>query len=136
MQFKIAYEEYLSYINGYLKISSITDKHKIFNRFILPHFENVEIEGLTKEMLKVWQCSLDKYSYKYKSKIRGYLFNFLDWCEYEYNITNNLRKVRNFKKEKYVKQSKFVLHTENEFNRLMKYVDNIEDKAIFNLLYL
>ena len=135
MQFLIAYKEYLKYISNHLKASSFLDKDKIFKRFILPNFKDFEIEYITKQKLIDWQSELEKYSYKYKSKIRGYLYNFLDFCEYEYDIPNELKKVRNFKKNKYVKPLHNI-YSEKEYLRLYNNIVDLEDKCIFNLLYL
>lgn len=134
MQFNEAYANYLDYASTRLKVSSFMDKIKIFNQFIIPIFKNYSIEDITKEDLTKWQKTIENYSYKYKSKIRGYLYNFLDYCEFEYNIPNALKKVRNFAKNKYEKHT-YNIWTINEFNRFMQAVKNIEDKAIFNILY-
>ncbi|MBQ8749879.1 MAG: site-specific integrase [Clostridia bacterium] len=135
--FNIAYDAYLKYCkNGVLKLSSYLDRITIFNSFICPIFATTNIEDITKEDLKNWQTGLDKYSYKYKSKIRGFMFNFLKFCEYEYGIVNQLKFVWAFSKDKYKKKTKFNIYSENEYLRLMAKIDNLEDKTIFNLLYL
>ena len=135
MQFRLAYDNYLKYISNHLKVSSFMDKIKIFEKFILPTFKNAQIEELTKEQLKQWQNTLEHYGYKYKSKIRGYLYNFLDFCEYEWEIPNAMKKVRNFARNKYASKSSYNVWTLKEFNRFIQFISSAEDKAIFNILY-
>ena len=136
MQFKVIYEQYLNYCLKRLKAGSYLDRQTIFKQFILPYFENLEIENITRQQLKAWQENLEKYSYKYKSKIRGFLYNFLKFVECEYNIPNGLKNVQPFVKDKYNLKRKANVYSDKEYLRLIAKIEDLEDRTIFNMLYL
>lgn len=78
------------------KESTHVDKIGTFKRFIEPALKNKNIARLDKRFCHEWQANLwqKPYAYKYKTKIRGYLNNFLNWVEEVYEVTNKLKYVK------------------------------------------
>lgn len=83
--------------------STIYEKKFTFARFIKPVFKGRDITKITKADLLNWQNFVwnqtnpktkTKYSWKYLTKIRGTMFNFLSYCETIYDVPNMYRTIK------------------------------------------
>lgn len=100
------------------------------------------MNDITKPALYAWQDNLwamtsDKtgarFSFKYKSKIRGHFNNFLDWAEARDYCTNALKTIplpRNTDGHKEMQ-----IWEECEFTAFIRAVDDIMWRAFFTMLY-
>lgn len=127
-------ERYFDYMRQNVKESTFVDSSSIFKLHIMPYFKDKKIEELTPLILLEWQNQFSKYSYKYKTRIRGNLYSFLRFCEKYYNIPNTMTKVDAIKNLEKKKEMQF--WTETEFEKFIQCVDDITYKAFFSFLYL
>ena len=118
--------------------STIYDKKSIFNLYIVPYFENKNINDITKEDLINWQNTLwnyispktkQKFSWKYLTKIRGSLYNFLQYCENIYDITNQMRTIKIPKNKTSKKEINF--WELKDFDQFIETVDDIRWKTLW-----
>ena len=132
---------YLSTLfNGQNKESTIYDKTKLLDMYVLPTLGDIKITALTKDVLYEWQDKLwtqknprtnEYYSYRYLTKIRSRLTTFLSWCTDRYDYT-----FPDIKKPKMrVPQRKMDFWTKDEFEKFIKVVDNPMYHCIFTLMF-
>ena len=116
------------------KESTIYDKNKIFELFVLPYFKN-NILPIQRKDLEEWQNNLlkENHSYKYVCKVRAYFSSFLTWCETEYEIPNNFRYVKRPVKRASNHIIKF--WSKEEFTHFISGVDDDMYKTIFILMF-
>lgn len=100
--FESFYHEYLEFKISRVKVSTYYDIVKIFPRHILPFFGHMKLKEITKHVVLQWQNSLDKqnYTYKYKSNLRAFLFNYFKYLNTYHDIPNVVAKVDGFVKTK------------------------------------
>ena len=134
--FEEAYNKYLNEKKLNTKESTLFTLENDFKRFIIPYFKNTNITEYSKDFLVIWQNAIwdlkkpnnESYSYAYLNKIRFFLNSFLNYCEIEYNIPNNLKLI---KKPKDTSIKNEILFWEVEdFNRFIKYCNF--DLNVFN----
>lgn len=122
------------------------EKKTVFNLHIIQFFDNIDVRKITKTMLYDFQEYLwgkkitdtDKeYAYKTLVKIRGFLYNFLEWCDYKYDINNQLSKVKVPKNNQPLKEMIFWEDSEilYFFNTAFKEEENSEIDYDFNMLW-
>lgn len=133
---------YFAQLPNFNTESTIYDKEKLFERFIFPTFSGKKMNDLTKPALYAWQDNLwamtsdktgSRFSFKYKSKIRGHFNNFLDWAEARDYCTNALKTIplpRNTDGHKEMQ-----IWEECEFTAFIRAVDDIMWRAFFTMLY-
>ena len=136
-----AYKIYLQTKASEVKQSTYYDNIKCFQTNVLPFFSGRLVTSITTKDVKDWQDYLvsKNYAYKTKSKNRGYFNNFFDFLSKEYNIDNVVARVKGFsKKLENIKQKEMQIIEPDEYKALENSIeiDNIEDRTLFNILYL
>ncbi len=118
--------------------STLYDKQHIFDLFITPYFHNKDINTISKIDLQNWQNKLwttknekgnKNYSWKYLTKIRGYLYNYLEYCKRIYDIPNLLENIK-VPKNKDIKKNIIFWELE-EFNKFISKIDDIFWKTLW-----
>lgn len=133
-KFVDVYNEYYEYKKSIVKESTAYDTASIFNKHIIPYFENLKIKDITKQVVLKWQQKLNKYSYKYKTNIRSYLFGFYKYLFYYYDVDNVVARVEPYKKD--VVKQEMLIWDYNEFNQFINVIDNdILYKTFFSFLF-
>ena len=133
--FSDLFEEYCEFHKQRIKSSSFYDFDSKSRIHILPFFENYIVSEISPRLLLKWQNSIDHYSFKYKTNIRGYLSGILKYAQRYYNIPNQLQNVDNFKnKQETIKEMQ--VWSEDEFKTFISKADKLEFKAFFSALYL
>jgi integrase len=134
--------QYLASLGNQNKESVIYDKHNIFRNYILPKFDTVPIDQITKEKLYLWQDELwamknprtDEYfSWKYLIKIRGQFSTFLSWVEKRYGYRNNLVDIERPKKRK--PKTEMQIWKREQFEQFIAVVDNPTYHALFTFMF-
>ncbi len=133
LSFDKLFEEYKDYTKSRIKESSFYDMYSKFNKHILPHFNEYYVQDITPKIILNWQRSLEHFSYKHKTTLRGYLWSILNYADKYYNIPNNLKKVDGFRRNEAKKEMLF--WTPAEFNAFIAKVDNEMYRAFFYALY-
>lgn len=112
--------------------STLYEKDRTFNLFILPYFKNKDISTINKSDLQEWQNLIwtmknpktkTEYAWKYKCKIRDTLFNFLSYCEEFYDIPNKFRLIKRPKNKEMKKEITFW-----EIDEFNKFISTIEEE--------
>jgi len=110
---------------------------KTFEKHILPYFSEMKIGDITKTTILDFQQTLNNYSYKYKSKIRTFLYSMYKYLFYYYDVDNVIARVEAFKKPKIKKE--ISIWNINEFETFINTFDNSNDgiiyKTFFTFLY-
>ena len=147
LTFKEIYLKYIDNCNievnkGNLRNSTINSKNSIFKYHILPYFEKVKVNTITKNDILRFQKQL----YTTKNirnkklelsngtirKVYKQLHAFFEYCvKEEYISLNPCDRVNNYKKEK--KEKEYI--TLEEYNSLIKYINNKRDLTIVRLLF-
>lgn len=117
------------------------DKISLFQNFITPYFKDMYVSDIDKIKLNDWQSTIwnskskyqKKYSYNYLTKIRGYLFSFLEWCENVYSIPNVIKSIKIPKNIEHVKSIGFF--ELQEFKKFIIHVDDYMYNTLFILLF-
>lgn len=133
------YEAYYRYIQDRLKPASIYETNSIYKRVIEPYFgANIRIIDITKRDIMQWQNHLNtlNYSYKSKTKYRGYLYTLLKFAMQYYDIPNNVvSQVTAFRNLEAEKEMKY--WNAEEFQTFISCIDDdIVYKTFFSFLYL
>ena len=137
-----AARQYIASLPNQNKDSSIYDKIKIYDLFVIPDYKNVSVTKLTTEELYKWQDKLwgtykpktkDFYSYRYLSKIRSHFSSLLNFIEIRYNIPNNFKNVKKPKKRVSTKEMQF--WTREEFQQFIDAVDDPTYHCFFSMLF-
>ena len=111
--------------------STIYDKHSVFELYITPYFKGIDINKITKEDLMNWQNCIwhlkspktnQNFSWQYLTKIRGFFFNFLNYCEAIYDIPNKLKNIKIPKNKSTKKEIRFW-----ELETFNKFIDTIDE---------
>lgn len=135
-------KEYTASLQNQNKDSTVYDKIKIYQLFVLPTFANSTPEELTTQALYHWQDKLwstrnqksgEFLSYKYLCKIRTYFSAFLQWAESRYRVANNLKEVQKPKRRAPKRQMQ--IWTREEFDRFIAVVDDDMYRAFFSMLF-
>lgn len=131
-------EKYFSYCSIENSGSTIYDKKHTFNLYITPYFKGKDLNLITKAELSDWQNYIWKlinpktkkrYSWKYLTKIRGNLYNFLSYCENIHDIPNRYTTIKAPKNMDVKVDISF--WEIDEFNRFIKYCDDIMWKTLW-----
>ncbi len=125
-------------LNNYFQVysleneeSTIYEKKRIFNNFILPTFKNKDISTITKIDLQDWQTKLwntkntrtkKPLSWKYLTRIKGFFYNFMEYCKNIYDIPNPFERIKTPKNMTMKKEIRFW-----ELNEFDKFIANIDD---------
>lgn len=134
--------EYLSTLPNQNKDSTVYDKIKVYDRFVLSYYEKSKITELTKEELyrwqdKLWSSRREKtgahYSYAYLSKVRTQFSSFLSWCEKRYGYKNYLTEIE--KPKRRAKKKEMPFWTRDEFARFIEAVDDPMWHALFTMMF-
>jgi len=136
MNFKIAYNEYLDFIENRQKIQSKNALKDRFNYVILPYFEDSDIYNIEKIDYIRFQNELIKkgYSYNYIKNTHYYLVAFFNFCKDFYDLKFNVFKEIGFPKVK-KNSNKENFYTLNEFKKFIKCVDNKIYKTFFEFMF-
>lgn len=137
MTFTQLYNAYLEYIKSRLKPSTIYDMKHNFENHILPIFEKMKIFQITKRDIFNWQQLLNtkNYSYKFKSKLRGFMCAILRYAVYYYELpANPVLQVEPFKRIEPKKEME--IWSKEEFEKFISCVEDETYKLFFSFLYL
>lgn len=74
--FNDVFEEYIDYKEDKYKDSSFYELNKNYEKHIKPYFKTYKLKHITKNIIRLWQQTKSNYSYKFKTKLRGYLHSF------------------------------------------------------------
>ena len=136
MKFIDLYNYYMVYAKNRVKESTLYDIKKVYIKHIDCYFGNMYITEITKRDILNWQAKLDNqgYSYKYKSKIRGYVSVMLEYAVKYFDLpTNVIKQVDNFKNNTVKKEMQ--VWSFEEFKKFINLVDEQIYKALFLTLY-
>ncbi len=131
-------KNYFAYCRTENTESTMYDKASLFNLYITPFFTGKIIQEISKEDLIQWQTALWNYispktqkqlNWKYLTKIRGFLFNFLQYIETIYDIPNKMRSIKIPKNKCQKTTIKF--WELKDFNAFIETIDNIEHKTLW-----
>lgn len=134
--------EYLSTLFNQNKESSILDKKRMYDLYILPKCGKEKITALDKLYLKKWQDEIwsmrmpktnAPYSYKYLCNIRINFSAFLTWVEETYGYKNQLKKVKKPKNIQPKKQMQ--IWTRKDFDKFIAVVDKPLYKCLFTMMF-
>ena len=146
LTFKEIYLKYIEYCKievnkGNLRSTTINSKNSIFKYHILPFFEKIKVNNITKnDILKFQKVIYNKNTIRSKTqltngtirKIYKQLHAFFEYCVKEEYISNNpCNKVNNFKKEK--KEKEYI--TLEEYNKIINNIHNQRDLTIVRILF-
>lgn len=136
-------KSYFAVMRNQIKDSTIYEKIKIFDLFVLPQFGTFAPHQLTKQVLSTWQDEIwsmrnprtgEYYSYKYLCKLRTFFSAFLTWCEDRSpGFVNLLITVKKPKRRTPKKIMQF--WTREEFAKFIACVDNPMYRALFSMLF-
>ena len=133
---------YIATLGNQNKESSIYDKIKIYDAWIIPELGDVKMKELTVDRLYQWQDKLwntknprnrQYYSYKYLEKIRTHFCSFLSWAAKRYNYPNNLLRVD--KPRKTTAPSEKEIWTRDEFDAFINTVDDPMYHCLFTMMF-
>lgn len=133
---------YMKTLENVNKESVIYDKRNMFRLYILPTLGKEKITELTRETLYRWQDTLwtmknprtgSAFTYRYLTKIRGFLSAFLAWCETRYGFKNELKNVE--KPRRTGGKSGMSFWTREEFEKFIAVVDNDLYRALFTFMF-
>lgn len=116
-----------------VKESTMVEMESALNKHILPFFQDLKINEITKQKILEWQLKLQPYSYKYKARLRAFLHLIYKYLYLYYDIDNIISRVEPFQRPKVKKEMQF--WTLEEFNTFINYVDDILWKTFFSFLY-
>lgn len=127
--------EYLTHAEKRMKESSYLDAKRKIETRILPYLAKYYVVELTPLILAEWQNKLtdEKYSYKYRKDLRGYLSRVLKFGVSYYQLPNELGKVESFRNTERKKEMLF--WTLEEFSRFIACIKEDKFYAYFNTLY-
>lgn len=134
LTFNQLYIEYCNYQKNRIKESSYIDMTSKMNTHILPFFKKYTVVNISPKLILNWQNTLNKYSYKYKVTLRGYLYSILKYAEKYYKIQNQVNFVDNFRNLEPPKEMQ--IWEEEDFKKFINSIDKIYYKAFFSALYL
>lgn len=135
-------KEYISTLFNQNKESSILDKQRMYDLYIIPKLGNEKITALDKLYLKKWQDETwsmrmpktgKPYSYKYLLNIRINLSAFLTWVEETYGYKNYLKEIKKPKNIQPKKQMQ--IWTREEFEQFISVVDNPLYHCLFTMMF-
>ena len=135
-------DEYISTLGNHNKESSIIDKRRCYNQWVIPSLGDLRISELTEDCLYRWQDKMwnsenertgEYYSYAYCDKIRAHLNAFLSWVETRYKYPNNLANVK--KPKRRMAKSKMQIWTREEFESFIATVDDPVYHCFFVLAF-
>lgn len=134
LNFEDLYLEYCNYQKNRIKESSYIDMTSKCNLHILPYFKKYPVIAISPKIILEWQNSLEKYSYKHKTCIRGYLYGILRYAEKYYKIQNQVGFVDSFRNLDSPKEMQ--IWEEEDFIKFINTINRLDYKAFFSALYL
>lgn len=135
IKFKEAMFEYLKYKKYTLKKSTYLTNIRKINKYILPYFENNDINISFNDYLN-WQYTINDFNFKYnyKSSIHYIFSDFFEFCINNYDLKNNIaKKVGNFRNNEISDIGN--IWTLEEYNKFIDSIDDIVYKTLFELLF-
>ncbi len=134
--------QYILSLKNQSKDSTIYDRLKLMNKYILPKLGELKITELTKEYLYQWQDNLwnminpktkEHYSYAYLSHIRNHFGSFLYWVESRFGYSNHLKEVK--KPKRRLPKTQMQIWTKEEFDQFISVVHNPMHHTIFTMMF-
>lgn len=129
--FTFLMNEFLKYKEDKVKESSFYDLTKSVEKHILPFFSNYKLKEITKTTILTWQQSLNQYSYKYKTKLRGYLYSFYKYLFLYHDVDNIILRVEPFVRPNEKKEMQIWSHEEFD-----KFLDTFDDTSPFKTFFI
>lgn len=134
LMFTDLFNEYCEFKKTRIKESSYIDMTSKVRYHILPFFSKYPVVSISPKLILKWQATMEKYSYKHKTTIRGYLSSILKYAERYYKIPNQVAYVDNFRNLEPPKEMQ--IWEEDEFEKFINSIDRLDFKAFFSALYL
>ena len=128
------YNDFMEFRKNRIRESTYVNVKYAYEKHILPYWKNFKLDDITTYNINAWQKLLDHYSYRYKTKIRGYFKLILDYGQKYYNTTNNISLSENFSKSQKDKKE-MQIWTPEEFNLFINQIEDLKDKTMFGFLY-
>lgn len=141
LKFEDAYYIYLKTKASEVKQSTYYDNIKYFNTNMIPYFGGRLVSSITTQDIREWQDYLTNkgYAFKTKQKNRAYLNNLFVFLFREYNLPNPVERVKGFsKKLETTTKEEMIIIEPSEYQVFENSIpqNDIEDRAMFNILYL
>lgn len=136
-----AVERYLIVVESQLKVSSVYEKRKVFDRVILPFFDGKYMDEIDKQMMREYQDYLwsrrksngEPYAYSRNEKDRVFFSAFLSWASDVYDIHNYLTEIKKPRERR--AKTEIEIWTREEFEQFISAVDDPLYKAFFSVLF-
>lgn len=136
MSFEQAYKNYLIFASKQQKKQSFDTFKYRFELRVLPFFEKYNLEDITSNDILSWENYILNFNFSnnYNSSLYYVLSAFFEYCSSFYNFDKTIiSKVGNFKKK--YEEPKRDFYNLKEFNRFIKFVDNIIYKQFFTFMF-
>ena len=140
MKFTEIAQEYLMYISAKSKPQSIRSIKSRIDNYIIPYFENYNIQDINQKEYLNWQNKIDKFnfSYKYKKSLHYTMVTIFNYAIKFYNYDNNIpSKVGNFN-NCFDIPKEINIWSYDEFKKFIETVETIkitDNDIIYKVLY-
>lgn len=135
MTFRSMYEIYIEDMKHRCRQSTIDGKKQVFEKLILPYFENMPINKITPKDIRAWQNKMieKNYSNSYLDRMQNMITALFNYAVDYYNLSENpCHKAGRMGKREVVVN----FWTKEEFDRVLAAMeDNPTAHASFSLLY-
>ena len=146
IKFSDLVNEYLDYLNGRLKSSTLQSHRFSFNRYLLPVFGDIPINKITPNMVRKWQEDMMGKELKlstvklYRTKLSAILNFAVRYYNLPSNPVSKTEPPKEIKKDPITAVDEETTVNENfwtkaEFDTAMKYVYTDTDKTIYYTLF-
>ena len=136
MNFELAYQEYLKYIEYRQKNQSKRTLKERFKTKILPFWKDYDIYTISTSDYIKWQNEIEifNYSNNYKKNLHYLMTGFFDYLIKYHEVKKNIpRLVGNFKMKN--EQKIYNIYNYTDFRQFIKFFDNEIYKQFFILLF-
>lgn len=132
------YPEYMEYLSLNNKITTLEMKKYKFKNYILPYFENFDINKLDRNMYIDFICKVkeNNCSANLMEKIHYVCKDFFRYIALSYNVPNITNDIKlNFNDYKISDNQKKGIFSKKEFDKFIRCVDDKVYHALFNVLF-
>lgn len=121
-----------------IKMRSIITYDKFYILHIKPILGNIVVDKITHKNISEWQDYLvtKNFSNNYLKSIQQFFRTLVNYGLKRDYFINNPFKINFVKSNIHKKTSQLTIWTPEEFHRFISYVDDLEDRVIFMILYL
>lgn len=137
MNFEKIANEYIKFVELKGKPQSIRSVKSRINNYIMPYFNNYNIEDINAIMYLNWQETILKknFSYKYNKALHYTMVSIYNFANKFYDYNKNIpSKVGNFKNN-YDIQKDITIWEYKDFKKFINVIDNPVYKVLFNFMF-